>query len=107
MGLTQAVPVLGDQARPVEEHARIILGGSTIHICNVGVDTIAIKVDGARGFGHHERGRGEGDDRIDGPQGTRLRRVKDVHLRSLGERVCLWRVGRSHEGISHDNTGVV
>ena len=80
MGLTQAIPVLGDQGRPVEEHAGIILGGSAVHICNVGVDAIAIEVHRARGFGHYERGRGEGDDRVDGPQGARFRRVKDVHL---------------------------
>lgn len=80
MGLTQAVPVLGDQGRPVEEHAGIIFGGSAVHIRNIGVDAIAIEVDRARGFGHHKRGRGESDDRVDGAQRTRLWRVKDVHL---------------------------
>ena len=107
MGLTQAVPVLGDQGRSVEEHAGIIFGGSAVHIRNIGVDTITIEVDRARGFGHHERGRGESDDRVYGTQGTRLWRVEDVHLRSLGERVRLWRVGRSHKGISHHNTSIV
>ena len=48
MRLTQAVPGLGDQGRPVEKHAGIILGGSTVHIRNIGVDAIAIEVDRAR-----------------------------------------------------------
>ena len=107
MRLTQAIPVLGDQGRSVEEHAGFIFSRSAVHIRDIGMDAIAIEVHRARGFGYHERGRGEGDDRVDGPQRTRLRRVKDVHLRSLGDRVRLWRVGRSHEGIPHDNTSVV
>ena len=80
MRLTQAIPVLGDQGRSVEEHAGIIFGGSAVHLRDIGVDAITIEVDGTRGFGYHERGRGEGDDWVDGPQGTRLWRVKDVHL---------------------------
>jgi hypothetical protein len=107
MGLAQTIPILGDQGRSIEEHPRLILGGGAGHIRNVGVDAIAIKIHRARRLGHHKRGRGEGDHGVDGSQRTRLRRVKDVHLRSLRKRMRLWGVGWSHEGIPHNNASVI
>lgn len=44
MGLAQTIPILGDQGRSIEEHPRLILGGGTSYIRDIGVDTIAIKV---------------------------------------------------------------
>ena len=62
MGLTQVVPVLGDQGRSVEEHAGIIFGGSTIHVRNIVVDAIPIEVlvDREREFDNQ---RGESENR--------------------------------------------
>ena len=106
MGLAQAIPILGDQGRPIKKHPRFVLGGGAGHIGDVGVDAISIKVYRARRLGHHKRGRCEGNHRVDSPQRARRRGVEDVHLRSLRECMRLWRVRWCHEGIPHYNTDI-
>ena len=107
MGLAQAIPILGYQGRSIKEHPRVVLGGSAGHIGDIGVDAIAVKVYRARGLGHHKRGRGESDHRVDGSQRAGLGRVEDIHLRRLGNCMRLRRVGRCHEGIPHHDTSIV
>jgi len=107
MRLAQAFPILRNQGSSVEEHSRLVLCWGADHIRNVGVNAIAIEVYRARGLCDHERGRGEGDHRIDSSQRARLRRVEDVHLRIVRERVRVWRVGRCHEGISHHDSRTI
>jgi hypothetical protein len=80
MGLAQAIPILGYQGRSIKEHPRVVLGGSTGHIGDIRVDAVAVKVYRARGLGHHKRGRGESDHRVDRSQRAGLGRVEDIHL---------------------------
>ena len=107
MGLAQTIPILGDQGRSIEEHPRLVLRGGAVHLRNVGVDAIAIKVYRARRFGHHKRWRGEGDHGVDGSQWARLRRVEDVHLRSLRKGMRLWGVGWCNKRIPYNNACVI